>query len=99
MLKTNGGGICDHEVGAGKTLIMCTAAYEMKRFGLANKPMIIGLKANVFDIADTFRKAYPNAKVLYPGKNDFNKQNRQRILATSRTTTGTVLYLHMNSSA
>ena len=79
MLKTNGGGICDHEVGAGKTLIMCTAAYEMKRLGLANKPMIIGLKANVFDIADAFRKAYPNAKVLYPGKNDFNKQNRQRI--------------------
>jgi N12 class adenine-specific DNA methylase/tRNA1(Val) A37 N6-methylase TrmN6 len=79
MLKTNGGGICDHEVGAGKTLIMCAAAYEMKRLGLANKPMIIGLKANVFDIADTFRKAYPNAKVLYPGKNDFNKQNRQRI--------------------
>ena len=38
MLKTNGGGICDHEVGAGKTLIMCTAAYEMKRLGLANKP-------------------------------------------------------------
>jgi len=79
MLKTNGGGICDHEVGAGKTLIMCTAAYEMKRLGLANKPMIIGLKANVFDIADTFRKAYPNAKILYPGKNDFSKQNRQRI--------------------
>lgn len=79
MLKTNGGGICDHEVGAGKTLIMCVAAYEMKRLGLANKPMIIGLKANVFDIADTFRKAYPNAKVLYPGKNDFTKQNRQRI--------------------
>ena len=79
MLKTNCGGICDHEVGAGKTLIMCTAAYEMKRLGLANKPMIIGLKANVFDIADTFRKAYPNAKILYPGKNDFNKQNRQRI--------------------
>ena len=79
MLKTNGGGICDHEVGAGKTLIMCTAAYEMKRLGLANKPMIIGLKANVFDIADTFRKAYPNARILYPGKNDFSKQNRQRI--------------------
>ena len=81
MLKTNGGGICDHEVGAGKTLIMCTAAYEMKRLGLANKPMIIGLKANVFDIADTFRKAYPNARILYPGKDDFNKQNRQRIFA------------------
>uniref|UniRef100_UPI0035A00138 DUF2958 domain-containing protein n=1 Tax=Porphyromonas loveana TaxID=1884669 RepID=UPI0035A00138 len=81
MLKTNGGGICDHEVGSGKTLIMCTAAYEMKRLGLAGKPMIIGLKANVFDIADTFRKAYPNAKILYPGKNDFTKQNRQRIFS------------------
>lgn len=79
MLKTNGGGICDHEVGAGKTLIMCTAAYEMKRLGLANKPMIIGLKANVFDIADTFQKAYPNAKILYPSKNDFTKDNRRRI--------------------
>ena len=41
--------------------------------------MIIGLKANVFDIANTFRKAYPNARVLYPGKNDFTPKNRQRI--------------------
>lgn len=79
MLKTNGGGICDHEVGAGKTLIMCCAAYEMKRLGLANKPMIIGLKANVYDIANTFSKAYPNARILYPGKNDFNVKNRARI--------------------
>lgn len=81
MIKTNGGGICDHEVGAGKTLIMCTAAYEMKRLGLAGKPMIIGLKANVFDIAETFRKAYPKARLLYPGKDDFNKQNRHRIFS------------------
>ena len=46
MLKQNGGGICDHEVGTGKTLIMCIAAHEMKRLNLAYKPMIIGLKAN-----------------------------------------------------
>lgn len=79
MLKTNGGGICDHEVGAGKTLIMCCAAYEMKRLGLSNKPMIIGLKSNVYDIANTFSKAYPNARILYPGKNDFTVKNRSRI--------------------
>ena len=64
MLKLNGGGIIDHEVGTGKTLIMCVAAFEMKRLGLADKPMIIGLKNNVHDIADTFKRAYPNAKVL-----------------------------------
>ena len=79
MLKQNGGGICDHEVGAGKTLIMCCGAYEMKRLGLSNKPMIIGLKANVHEIAATFRKAYPNAKILYPGKEDFTPRNRVKI--------------------
>ncbi len=80
MLKTNGGGIVDHEVGGGKTLIMCCAAYEMKRLGLANKPLIIGLKANIHEIAQTFRTAYPNAKVLYPGKEDFSPENRVRIM-------------------
>ena len=79
MLKLNGGGICDHQVGAGKTLIMCAAAYEMKRLGLANKPMILALKANVQEIAQTFQTAYPNAKLLYPGKNDFTPDKRQRI--------------------
>ena len=62
--------------GTGKTLIMCIAAFEMKRLGMANKPMIIGLKSNVHDIADTFKKAYPNAKVLYPGKEDFTPEKR-----------------------
>ncbi|SHL43490.1 N-6 DNA methylase [Flavobacterium chilense] len=80
MIKLNGGAICDHEVGAGKTLIMCTAAQEMKRLGLTHKPMIIGLKANVHEIAETYRKAYPHAKILYPGKEDFTPQKRLRIL-------------------
>lgn len=79
MIKLNGGAICDHEVGAGKTLIMCTAAQEMKRLGLVHKPMIIGLKANVHEIAETYRKAYPHAKILYPGKEDFTPGKRQRI--------------------
>ncbi|MCK0125249.1 N-6 DNA methylase [Gelidibacter sp. F2691] len=79
MIKLNGGAICDHEVGAGKTLIMCTAAQEMKRLGMAHKPMIMGLKANVHEIAETYRKAYPHAKILYPGKEDFTPQKRQRI--------------------
>jgi N12 class adenine-specific DNA methylase len=79
MLKQNGGGICDHEVGAGKTLVMCCAAMEMSRLGLANKPMIIGLKANVHEIANTFKTAYPNAKILYPDKADFSPENRVKL--------------------
>lgn len=79
MLKQNGGGIADHEVGGGKTMIMCVASYEMKRIGVCHKPMIIGLKANVHEIATTYRKAYPHAKILYPGKDDFKPANRQEL--------------------
>ena len=76
MLKLNIGGIADQEVGGGKTLIMCVASYEMKRLGLVHKPMIIGLKANVREIAETYRKAYPNAKILYASEKDFTAANR-----------------------
>ena len=78
MLKQNGGGIADHEVGTGKTLIMCVAAHEMKRLGLVHKPMIIGLKANVREIAECYRTAYPNARVLYASEKDFEAANRVR---------------------
>ena len=76
MLKQNGGGICDHEVGTGKTLIMCIAAHEMKRLNLAHKPMIIGLKANVAEIAATYQTAYPHARILYASEKDFSTKNR-----------------------
>ena len=80
MIKQNGGGICDHEVGTGKTLIMCIAAHEMKRLNLAHKPMIIGLKANVAEIAATYQAAYPNARILYASEKDFSTANRVRFL-------------------
>ena len=76
MLKQNGGGVCDFEVGCGKTLIMCIAAHEMKRLGLAHKPMIIGLKANVAEIAMTYQSAYPNARILFADEKSFKADNR-----------------------
>lgn len=75
----NRGALVDHEVGLGKTLTMIVAAMEMKRLGIVHKPMILALKANVSQIAETFRKAYPKAKVLAPGENDFEPAKRQRI--------------------
>lgn len=73
------GALIDHEVGLGKTLTMIVAAMEMKRLGVASKPMILALKANVDQIAETFRKAYPAAKLLAPGKEDFTPEKRMRI--------------------
>ena len=76
MLLQNSGGICDHQVGTGKTLIMCMASHEMKRLGLAHKPMIIGMKANVAEIAMTYQTAYPNARILYADEKSFKAENR-----------------------
>lgn len=75
----NRGALIDHEVGLGKTLTMIVAAMEMKRLGLIHKPMILALKANVSAIRDTFRTAYPNARVLAPGENDYLPSKRQRL--------------------
>ena len=73
------GGLIDHEVGLGKTLTMIMAAMEMKRLGIVHKPMILAMKANVTDITNTFRKAYPKAKILAPGENDFTPVKRVSI--------------------
>ncbi|MGF2412618.1 MAG: helicase-related protein, partial [Ferruginibacter sp.] len=75
----NRGALIDHEVGLGKTLTMVVASYEMKRLAIANKPMILALKANVNQIAETYRKAYPNARILAPGENDFTPAKRLRL--------------------
>lgn len=69
----------DHEVGLGNTLTMVVASHEMKRLCIVQKPMILALKANVNQIAETYRKAYPNARILYPGENDFTPHKRIRL--------------------
>ena len=75
----NRGALVDHEVGLGKTLTMIVASREMKRLGIVHKPMIIALKANVDQIRDTYRTAYPKARILAPGENDFTPDKRVRL--------------------
>lgn len=67
-IMQNRGALIDHEVGLGKTLTMIVAAQEMKRLGIVQKPMILALKANVGQITDTYRKAYPQAKNTSAGR-------------------------------
>lgn len=75
----NRGALIDHEVGLGKTLTMIASAQEMKRLGIVHKPLILALKANVNQIAETYRKAYPKAKILAPGEMDFTPEKRVRL--------------------
>lgn len=82
MLLQNNGGIIDHIVGAGKTAVMAITVMEMRRLGIAKKPVIAALKANVGSIVNDFRAIYPNAKILAPTQADFSKKNRERFLMT-----------------
>ena len=75
----NRGALIDHEVGLGKTLTMIVSAQEMKRLGVVHKPMIVALKANVNQVAETYKKAYPKARILFPGQNDFTPAQRLRL--------------------
>ena len=85
MLLNNRGGIVDHIVGAGKTLVMQSAIMEMRRMGIAKKPMIIALKATVGQIAKEFAQAYPAAKILAPTEKDFVAKNRKKLFAQIAT--------------
>lgn len=81
MLINNRGGIVDHIVGAGKTLVMQSAIMEMRRMGIAKKPMIVALKSTVPQIAREFKEAYPTARVLAPSEKDFSSENRKKFFA------------------
>jgi N12 class adenine-specific DNA methylase len=76
----NNGGINDHMVGAGKTLVIIGTAKKLKELNIAKKPVILGLKANTQEIYLDYMKAYPNAKVLFPGKADFTPAKRKEFL-------------------
>lgn len=81
MVMQQMGGILDHIVGSGKSLLMVLASKKMKESGLIKKPIILGLKANTADLAETYRKSFPMAKVLSPTEKDFSPENRKAFFA------------------
>lgn len=82
---TQAGGLNDHMVGSGKTLIQVCVANEVKRLGIANKVLIVGMKAQLPDMYSAYRSVYPTAKLLYPKEKDFEKSQRQKLLSSIAT--------------
>ncbi|MBN8422478.1 MAG: zeta toxin family protein [Verrucomicrobia bacterium] len=78
-------GMMAHGVGSGKTFNQIILAQEMRRLGLAKKPMIVVQNATLGQFAKSYLKAYPGAKVLVPTKSDFQALNRQRLVAKIAT--------------
>ena len=73
----NNGGIIDHEVGYGKTISLVALAHNLKKFGKAKLPLILGLPANISEIAKRYQQAYPQDRILYAGKEEFAPENRE----------------------
>jgi len=74
-----------HVVGARKTFEMVAAAMEMKRLGLAHKPMIVVPNHLVEQWGAAFLQLYPHANVLVAGKDFFASGNRQKAMARIAT--------------
>lgn len=73
---SNEGGITDHEVGLGKTFTIAATAHFGKKLSVFNKPIIIGIKANVPDLATAFRSLLPGSNVLFASQKEFTAKER-----------------------
>lgn len=75
-----------HVVGAGKTYTMVAAAMELKRLGLARKPMISVPNHMLGQFSSELLTLYPSANILAASKEDFEMSKRRELM--SRIATG-----------
>lgn len=80
-----GNTLLGHCVGAGKSFEMAAASMELKRLGLANKPMIVVPNHLTGQMANEFLRLYPNANILLTRKEDFEKNKRKRFISKIAT--------------
>ena len=74
-----------HCVGAGKTFEVVTSCMELRRLGLAKKPLIVVPNHLVEQWGSEFYNLYPSAKLLVATKKDFEPQRRRRLISKIAT--------------
>lgn len=80
-----GGGLFDHVVGAGKTMVGISIIMEQRRMGLLHKPMVVVPNHLLYQWRNDFFKLYPDAKILIAEKTDLTKENRNRLFGRIAT--------------
>jgi N12 class adenine-specific DNA methylase len=73
-------------VGSGKSFIACAAAMELRRLGLARKPLIVVPNHMLGQFASECLALYPGANLLVATKDDFEQEQRKTLM--SRIATG-----------
>ncbi len=74
-----------HVVGSGKTYSMVAGAIEMRRLGIAQKPMIVVPNHMLGQFTKELYQLYPNAKVLAPSENETKASKRRELMARIAT--------------
>lgn len=70
-----------HAVGAGKTSAMIGAGMEMRRLGLAHKPMYVVPNHMLAQFAKEFYEQYPTAKIMVADERRFHTNRRKQFIA------------------
>jgi N12 class adenine-specific DNA methylase len=81
----SGSTLLAHVVGAGKTWTMAASVMELRRMGLAKKPMLVVPNHLVEQWGAAFLQLYPHAKLFVATKDHFTNGNRQRAMARIAT--------------
>ncbi len=77
----SGNTLLAHVVGAGKTWVMVAAAMELRRLGLARKPLFAVPNHLLEQWGREFLQLYPTANVLIASQEDFEKGRRRLLFA------------------
>ncbi|MEO5333699.1 MAG: PLxRFG domain-containing protein, partial [Magnetococcus sp. YQC-5] len=70
-----------HAVGAGKTAEMIAAGMEMRRLGMAKKPMFTVPNHMLLQFTQEFYEQYPNAKLMVADEEQFHTSRRKQFVA------------------
>ena len=86
-----------HEVGFGKTFIMIAGAMELKRLGIANKPLMVVPKDKLDDFKKDFQLLYPQSKVLVADEKDFSGDKAKKLFAKIATNDWDCVIIHKDA--
>lgn len=82
---TEGSALFDHCTGSGKTRTMAITAMELRRLGLAKKPMITVPNHMIAQWDADFREFYPGAKILTVWAKEWTPEKRKEFTAQIAT--------------
>jgi N12 class adenine-specific DNA methylase/2'-5' RNA ligase len=85
VVSSGGNTLLAHVVGAGKTYEMIGGAMELRRLGLAKKPVLVVLKNRVEPTGAEFLSMYPGANILVMTPEQFTAANRAKVMARIAT--------------